>query len=372
MRPYRLTERKEAIRRGMEFIYRVARRREHFAEYGSDLISCFHYVSLTSKDASLRRMVREMGRERALRWRRDNSRLAPDADADDLIYLIHGAPSATGLGFPDEALDRQIKEAVGRFTAGDFLRFDPMREAPPTDVPDQCECGCWNERGRKRCSECRGGLTMMTRYGVWYDALINAYAAERFGVALGGARYADVLGWLPTLRPYRGGWDDSNPEFYDTVYAITHIVYTLNDYSLYRLSPRWLPQEFAFLKANLKEAVTSKDPETVGEFLDALRAFGLEDTHPLIRGGIDYLLSCQNRDGSWGDVGAEGVYRRYHPTWTAIDGLREYRWRGRRLSFPELLPVLRAWENKRPLHARRGYSREDDGHAAGERPKVSL
>jgi hypothetical protein len=213
---------------------------------------------------------------------------------------------------------------------------------------------------------------MMTRYGVWYDALISAYAAERFGVALGGAQYADVLRWLPTLRPYRGGWDDSNPDFYDTVYAITHIVYTLNDYSLYRLSPRWLPQEFAFLKANLKEAVTSKDPETVGEFLDALRAFGLEDTHRLIRRGIDYLLSCQNKDGSWGDVGAEEVYRRYHPTWTAVDGLREYRWRGRRPSFPELLPVLRAWENNRPRHERRGYSHEDDGHAAEERPKVSL
>jgi hypothetical protein len=355
----------------MEFIYRVAKCREHFAEYGSDLISCFHYISLTSKDASLRRTVREMGRERALRWRRDNSRLAPDADADDLIYLIHGAPSATGLGFPDKALDRQIKEAAGCFTASDFLSFDPRREAPPLDVPEQCECGCWNERGRKRCRECRGRLEMMTRYGVWYNALISAYAAERFGVALGGARYADVLSWLPTLRPYRGGWDDSNPDFYDTIYAITHIVYTLNDYSLYRLSPRWLPQEFAFLKANLKEAVTSEDPETVGEFLDALRAFGLEDTHPLIRRGIDYLLSCQNPDGSWGDAEAEGIYQRYHPTWTTIDGLREYRWRGRRLSFPELLPVLRAWAEKRPGRARQRRSSDCEPAKAGESIQVN-
>lgn len=371
MRPYRLSERNLAIRRGMEFIYRVARRCEHFAEYGSDLTSCFHFVSLTSKDASLRRMVREMGRERARRWRRDHTRPPGDADADVVINLIHGTLSATGLGVPGEEFDRQLRKAAADFTASDFLRFDPRREAPPTDVPDQCECGYWNERGRKRCRECRRGLTMMTRYGVWYDALISAYTAQRFGIALGGVRYADVLRWLPTLRPYRGGWDDSNPDFYDTVYAVTHIVYTLNDYSLYRLSPRWLPQEFAFLKANLKEAVTSKDPETVGEFLDALRAFGLEDTHPLIRSGIDYLLSCRNKDGSWGDVGAEGIYQRYHPTWTAIDGLREYRWRGRRLSFPELLPLLRAWAQKRPGRARRGYYPEG-GHAAVERPKVSV
>lgn len=356
MEPYRLTERMTAIRRGMEFIYRVAKRREHFAEHGSDLVSCFHFISLTSRDASLRRMAREMGRERAQRWRRDNSRLARDADADAVIYLIHGSLAATGLGFLDRTLDRLIKKAVGRFTASDFLRFDPKREAPPLDVPDQCECGLWNTRGRKRCGECRRQLTMMTRYGVWYDALISAYTAQRFGVSLGGAWYADVLRWLPSLRPYCNSDDESNPDFYDTIYAITHIVYTLNDYSRYRLSPRWLPQEFAFLKANLKEAISSQDPETMGEFLDALRAFGLEDTHPLIRSGIKYLLSCQNPDGSWGDAEAEEIYQRYHPTWTAIDGLREYAWRGRRLSFPELLPVLKAWVKKRPDSSRPQHS----------------
>jgi len=371
MPPHKLTERMPAIRRGLEFIYRIAKRREHFAEYGSDLISCFHFISLTSKDASLRRVAREMGRERARWWRRDNTRLARDADADVVIDLIHGTLAATGLGVPGEALDDQIRKAVADFTASDFLRFDPKQEAPPLDVPEQCECGFWNERGRKRCRECRGRLEMMSRYGVWYDALMRAYGAERFGVALGEARYADVLRWLPTLRPYRGSEEDSNPDFYDTVYAVTHIVYTLNDYSLYRLSPRWLPQEFAFLKANLKEAILSEDPEMAGEFLDALRAFGLEDAHPLIRRGIEYLLSCQNADGSWGDADAEGIYQRYHPTWTAVDGLREYAWRGRRLSFPELLPLLRAWTKKRPGRARHRFSPGGEPAAAGESLQVN-
>src|SRR5437588_9770504 len=112
-----LTERRLAIQRGMEFIYRVAKRREHFAEYGSDLLGCFHYISLTSKDASLRRMTREMGRERARRWRRDNPRLPRDADADTIIDLIHGTLAATGLGVPDGVFDRQIRKAVADFTA---------------------------------------------------------------------------------------------------------------------------------------------------------------------------------------------------------------------------------------------------------------
>ena len=143
------------------------------------------------------------------------------------------------------------------------------------------------------------------------------------------------------MRPYRGRENDTNPDFYDTVYAVTHIVYTLNDYSLYRLSPRWLPAEFTFLKANLREALAMEDAEMVGELLDTLRAFGLEHKHPLIRTGIKYLLAQQNADGSWGEMDDDYIYGRYHPTWTAIDGLRAYRWRGERLSFPRLQPLLK-------------------------------
>ena len=61
----------------------------------------------------------------------------------------------------------------------------------------------------------------------------------------------------------------------DAIYAVTHIVYTLNDYNTYRLSPRWLPQEFAYLKANVAPACAQHDPELLGELLDSLKAFGL-------------------------------------------------------------------------------------------------
>jgi squalene cyclase len=53
---------------------------------------------------------------------------------------------------------------------------------------------------------------------------------------------------------------------------------------------------------------------------------GLTDNDRLIRNGIEYLLATQNADGSWGDVAAESTYTRYHSTWTAIDGLRDYAW----------------------------------------------
>ncbi len=85
-------------------------------------------------------------------------------------------------------------------------------------------------------------------------------------------------------------------------------------------------EEFEHLNANLRQAITEQDPETMGEYLDSLRSFGLTLRDPLVRTGFEYLLSAQNDDGSWGDTKDPDPYGRYHPTWTAIDGLRDYRW----------------------------------------------
>ena len=329
-----------AIRRGLEFIYEVARDEDFFADYGHDLINCFYFISDTSEDDSLRRTARRMGRERARLWRREHSRLPPDADTDTLSVYLHGIYAADRLGLRDPALKERLRRATRHVTAQDYFWFDPVNEPPPANVTWRCSCGLLNERGRKTCQQCRRRLKVINRYKLWYEALIGAYNCERVGVIV-GARYREVLKWLPVMRPYRGREGGANTDFYDSLYAVTHIVYTLNDYSRYRLSPRWLPVEYEFLKRNLHEAVETVDADMMGEFLDSLRAFGLEDTHPLLRTGMEFLLSSQNADGSWGDTRARDIYHRYHPTWTAIDGLRQYRWHGRRLSFPRLMPMLR-------------------------------
>jgi hypothetical protein len=83
-----------------------------------------------------------------------------------------------------------------------------------------------------------------------------------------------------------------------------------------------------------------EDPELLGELLDSLKAFGLPDTHPLIRRGTKYLLAQQNQDGSWGDPDEENIRRRCHTTWTVIDGLRSYALREERLSVPRVQQIL--------------------------------
>jgi hypothetical protein len=342
----RFTEamRQRAVMRGLNFIYRTALKRRNFEDYGPDYIWCFYTLSVAVEDEKVRRAAHRMGLERACLWRREHRFVPSDADAGLISELAYGNDAAESVGLPDDRLKEQLKEAAPRFKARAYLLFDPLSEPPPNDVPDECDyCGADdNPRGSKVCHVCKHPLEMRTRYDVWYDALITTYVGDRSGITL-GAHYVDVLKWLPTLRPYQASRNGDDEEFYDTVYAITHIVYTLNNYSQYKLSPQLLPQEFEFLKTNLKEAIKEKDADMLGEFMDTLRAFGLTSNDPIIRRGMEYYLAHQNRDGSWGDMHEKDIYQRYHPTWNAVAGLSEYAWQSEGLSFPELKPLLEQW-----------------------------
>jgi hypothetical protein len=342
MRKTLAMRRAEAVGRGLDFMYRMACDPESFEAYGHDFLFCFHTIASNSRDEGLRTTARRMGRERARAWRREHPSVPKEINAYDLSNLVVGSDAADRLGVRDEKLKPKIRRALKGFVAEDFYGFDPVREPPRDDVPEGCECGADNPSGRKTCRRCKQPLEMIGRYGVWIDALVMTYMAERYGV-VAGARYKDALKWRPLMLPYRGAEKGKNPDFYWTVYAVTHVVYTLNHYNVYQLSPRWLPEEFEFLKANLDEPIAQDDPEMAGEFLDSLKAFGLTDDHPLIRKGTKYVLSQQNEDGGWGLMNAEDLYHRYHPAFTAINGLRDIAWRGVRLSFPKLKPLLKAW-----------------------------
>ncbi len=320
-------QRRRAIERGLEFIYQTACQPENFAIYGYDYLCCFNCVESTSNDTNLRRTALRMGQERARYWRRQHAQITPDSSADDIAYLVFGSDAADRLGVVDSGFKQRIRSAALRFTTLDYLGFDTVSEPPPSDVPEDCRCGAVNERGRKTCQVCKRRLSWLSSYAVWVDALTRSYIGERYGVTL-GAPFAEVLKWLSRMRPYPTYDEADDLDFYWAIYAVTHIVYALNDYSFYRLSPSRLPEEYTFLTGNLKHFIEVRDPESIGELLDTLKSFGLSENHPLIAEGEDFLLAEQNPDGSWGDVSANDIYERYHPTWTAIDGLREYAWPG--------------------------------------------
>ena len=325
------SDRARAVMRGLRFIYRTSLVEENFEQYGSDYLWCFYTVGEAAGDSRLRAQARRMGLERARGWRQLHPTLPPWADAATIADYAFGGDAADSLGLPDPRLKEQIRSAAARFNARDFLLFDPSAEPPPADVPAECAFDAARApRGATACRVCRRPLRMRTPHDVWYDALITSYVGERHGVTL-GASYEDVLRWLPSLRPYRAADPkeaDGGRGFYDTVYALTHVVYTLNDYGLYTLSPRLLAPEFEFLRANLREAVRQRDADMLGEFMDSLRALGLDERDPEIRAGVEFLLSNQNPDGSWGARDEKDIYLRYHPTWNGVAALGRYRWRG--------------------------------------------
>ncbi|HEY6351966.1 MAG TPA: hypothetical protein VI636_21435 [Candidatus Angelobacter sp.] len=332
-------DRDAAVERGLRFIYKIASNPAYFSRWGPDLLFCFYSISNTAKEEKLRDLARRMGQERAQQWRSEQTHV-PANDPDALASFAYGTYSADMLlGSHDSGLKQRLLQAARRFSATDFMGFDPRREPPPADIPELCpKCGYRNPRGAAVCHRCGAALTFRSRYDVWLDALIKTHQGDAYGVTL-GASYPDALQWITTMRPYPSAPDDEDL-FNDVSYAITHVVYTLNDYHKYRLSPAWLPQEFSFLKANIAEAERFEDGELVGEFMDALRAFGEDDASPEIHTAMDYLLSTQNPDGSWGDMDDTDIYTRYHSTWTAIDGLRQYAFHGERLGLPRLQPLL--------------------------------
>jgi hypothetical protein len=269
-----------------------------------------------------------MGQERARQWRVENPSVPPDADADEVAFLVFGSYAADRLGVRNDRMKRDLIRAARRFRPEDYFGFDPRKEPPPRDIPERCEkCGKYNGRGVRLCGGCGSALTMKNRYDVLLDALVTAYSGDCYGVRLGRS-LEDVTQWLPAMRPYRGREGGKNEDWWNAAYAITHVIYALNGYSRFRLRPEWLPDEFEFLRANLQETIATNDPESMGEYLDTLKSFGLTEADPLIRTGIEFILSRQNPDGSWGDPQSDDIYMRYHPTWTAIDGLRDYAWRG--------------------------------------------
>lgn len=336
-------DRQLALARGLQFIYRTALDQKNFQQYGADYLWCFYTISAAVSDEATRRTARRMGIERAREWRRQHRNLPTDADPGTIVEYLFGSDAADSLGVRDPRMKAQLRRAVPRFTARDYLWFDPRIEPPPNDVPDDCAFDHWaNPRGRTVCRICHRPLKMRSPEDVWYDALIDAYTGEHYGIEL-GASYADVLRWLPGLRPYRGYEEGNDPLFHDTVYAVTHIVYTLNNYSQSRLSPKLLPQEYEFLRGALREALRQGEADMLGETMDTLRTFGVTREDPDLRAAMEYYLSTQNADGSWGKLNELDVYDRYHPTWNAIAGLSEYRWRTDVLSNPHVRTMLETW-----------------------------
>lgn len=291
-----------AINRALDFLYRTASDDKVFSRHGFDLLWAFYTISHTASDHSLSRTAALDGRELARRWRKSHQHVPPKAGPEDIYQLVMGACAADHLGVPDPRFKAELRQAARKFSARDYLGFDAAREPPRLDNPQ--------------------------RYDIWSGALIKSYVGDAYGITL-GAHYRDVVKWLPRLRPYDA--HDADMEF-DIFYAITHLIYTLNHYNERRIAGVLLPNEIAFLRRKLKDAIADEDPEMVAEALDCLKAAGFE-RDPEVAEGVSFLISTQQSDGAWAEED-DGGYTAYHSAWTGIDGLRDYHYQGKVRKLP--------------------------------------
>ena len=336
---YTGSQKSKAIQRGLVYINSIARKKKNFKDYGSDYIWCFYTISSSSLDPQIKEMAWRMGQALALHWRTMHATLPENASTTMIIDRCFGSYCADSFGVRDEQIKKALAAAASKHSVIDFLDFDPAQPIP-SDVPQGCPvCHRRSPRGSTSCVKCHHALKLQNPYDLLCDALLTTYSGDRYGVKL-GASFPEIVKLIPSLRPYKGPNGNDDNAFYKTFYTITHIVYTLNDYGMYRLNPAWLPQEFEFLKTNFKQCLLDNDPESMGEFLDTLKAFGLTEQDPLIQQGEEFLLDRQNADGSWGNPKDKDSYNSYHSTWTAVGGLLDFDWRGERASFPEALTSL--------------------------------
>lgn len=300
-----LPVRLRAVSRALRLLYTLACRKSTFEKYGGHFLLAFYFIGTTTGNPAIRRRALRMGRERARRWTRQWHRTQRPLNARAVLDDVFASYAARQLGIRDDRIRRELQIAVAKCTPRELLGFSLKHPR--------------------------------IKYEPWYCALFTTYFCERHGIEL-GVRYIDVLNQLPKLRPYP---KPGTRNYHDSIYAVTHIVYTLNDYSRSRLSPRLLPQELTFLKASMPWALERAEADTIAEIIDSLAAFGVADTDPLMVKGRTFLLNHQRSDGGWGDEDDE--YGRFHSVWTGIDGLRDYSWRGHGIRDPLIRRTLRGF-----------------------------
>jgi hypothetical protein len=333
--------RRRAARRSVRFIEDRFTSPQMLATLGIGLVHCAANLSRTAADPWVAQRARRLGQHAFTVWR--NTRAADPASSPEAwgewVRMYVGA-NALGIR---SARSLRYLAAVAAAGGADACNVYPINNSGVfSNVPETCECGAENAPGVRICrsADCRRRLRHMSRLRTWCLTLTDSYCRARLGLDRDG-RFARAFAAAALIRPYPLRTRHRVNDFYDAAYAVSHLVYSLNDFGRFTLRREWLPWEHAFLNGRMGTAIDLEDVDLVGEFMDALRAFHDETDRPLVNAGFRFLLDTQHDDGSWTPRSVNEDYARFHVVWAALDGIREFRWPKWGISFPTLFPYLR-------------------------------
>ena len=364
-RCWRGRSRISAVNRGVDYIQRLSYEGTNFEDFGNDTIQVFYDIAKVSGwgGETLRRKCLMYLEQQADRWQQ-NANLWKEASTPTPREIIDAVTSMYALeraALPVPMNKTEVLKFIAtsspptplsptspsyRYTSKDLIGWDPLKEPPPDNASEICEgCGRYNERGRKKCKECYTALSIVSKYRMFSNAIINCFFADHALVPLGAHSFRDIFAWLPTLRPYVTSTQVLWDTFWQQCYMVTHIVFTLSNWGELSLDPILFVHEHQFLRGNVHIHIAEDDVHLVAESLECMRILGDSDDDPLVQECSEWLMSKQNTDGSW-DPEDESPRIKFHATMCAVQGLMVHKQRGQGPGIVEVLPLLEKWHKE--------------------------
>jgi hypothetical protein len=364
-----------AVDKALDFVFEACDEEYTFLDLasGGDCIQWYYDVANVAPEP-VRQTALHHVEELSQRWKNETYDVESLGDnLNEVLDSIMGIYALERVGIQHAIKTRTIKVVEKKESpVSHYLGFDPRKDGPDAPYPSLCSnCGRANEPDpakRRKCAHCSEDLFYPCMYSRFTTALTNAFYCQKTQHPI-GAGVLQVLKHTKRLRPYRVHQDEHSShkmkrgsnisweDFDAQCQSVYNIVHCLSSYGELQLSPDLLPYEFEFL-TNMQVHRIWRDEESVhhiGELLQCLKVFGVEDDHPLISKGMHALLRMQDTDAAWGDKDKDSIMVRYRYTNVAVLGLIYPNFRGYGPAFEEVLPLLRTWQQQYMLNEKGKY-----------------
>ena len=344
---------RQAILRGLDYLQRsgeaMYRNRQLASKHSADLLLPFYVppptAAGTPEERHAWRVATRLAGVYSAQVVKAAAQMPPRVPPSELLDLMQGLYSLECLGMAEPAVHAAVHERTAAWGATDFFKYDPSTSEPAKDLRETCLCGARPAAGAAECAQCRRPTIPMSKFDVWLEALVWSFHGCRMRIGL-GACFFDVLKQVchafGKLYPRRAKLSEKDRHY--LTYALTHVIYALNNFDERSLPPSLFPPSVPeFMREQLKKAIKADDPDLAGELLDCLKCLG-EGGSPAARAAERFLISAQSSaDGGWICKGEQDLFSRYHASLVAVAALMDHSYGAHGPVFPRAADVLPGW-----------------------------
>ena len=270
---------RRAIIKGLDFLLSMGetlfRNETLSSKHGADVLLPFYVPTSKAAASPEERHALKVALRLAAEWRSRAAKvvkLPPSIPPSELLDMMQGLYSLECLGLSEPVLREQLFEKSANYGAVDFLKYDPKLGEPAANLREACMCGAKPAAGAAECPKCKRPTVPMSKFDVWLEALVWSFHGCRMRIGL-GACFFDVLRQVchafGRLYPQREALCEKDKHY--LTYALTHVIYALNNFDERSLPPSLFPAEVpSYLREQMKHAIRADDPDLAGELLDCL------------------------------------------------------------------------------------------------------